>query len=228
LVQRQGGSAKKTAQTPLNDQIYQSLKWSLIIGEYAPGSVLSIRTLAAKMGTSAMPVREALTRLASERLLLSSANRSYRVAELEPKTVADQFFVRARLEGIATSLAVPNLTTRQIDQLEELARQMVLDIENDDNENYIVRNYNFHFSIYGAAGNDELFWTIERLWAQTGPFLAQVVRDQDMPDDWQVLHTEIAKAIRARDAKFAAQLIEKDISWGTLTFQGMDPTAPER
>lgn len=221
MVQRQGGGARKMAQTPLSDQIYQSLKWSLIIGEYEPGNDLSIRKLAAKLGTSAMPVREALTRLASERLLQSAANRSYRVAELDPKRVADQFFVRARLEGIATALAAPNLTTRQIDQLEELARQMVDDIKAGDNENYIVRNYNFHFSIYGAAENEELFWTIERLWAQTGPFLARVVRDEDMPDDWQVMHTEIAKAIRARDADFAAQLIEKDISWGVQTFQNM-------
>lgn len=222
MTQRPGSSAKKMAQTPLNDQIYQSLKWSLTIGEYAPGSILSIRKLAAKMGTSAMPVREALTRLASERLLISSANRSYRVAELEPKIVADQFFVRARLEGIATKLAVPNLTTRQIDQLEDLARQMVDDIQKDDNESYIVRNYSFHFSIYAAADNDELFWMIERLWAQTGPFLSQAVREEDMPDDWRILHTEIAKAIRARDADFAATLVEKDISWGTQTFQGMN------
>ena len=56
------------------------------------------------------------------------------MAELEPKRVGDQFFVRARLEGIATALAVPNLTNRQIDQLEELARLMVQDIENDENE----------------------------------------------------------------------------------------------
>ena len=60
---------KNVAATSLNDRIYQSVKWSLIIGEYFPGSVLSIRSLAKKMGTSTMPVREALTRLASERLL---------------------------------------------------------------------------------------------------------------------------------------------------------------
>ncbi len=225
MLQRQSGSIKRLAQTPLSDQIYQSLKWSLTIGEYAPGSELSIRTLAKKMGTSAMPVREALTRLSSERLLLSATNRSYRVADMEPQRVADQFFVRARLEGIATTLAVPNMTTAQIDQLEELANLMVTDIRKEDNESYIIRNYNFHFSIYEAAGNDELFWTIERLWAQTGPFLAHAVREQDMPMDWQTLHTGIAKAIRSRDANYAAQLIEKDISWSTQTFQNMDADA---
>ena len=210
--------SKDVAQASLNDRIYQSVKWSLIIGEYFPGSILSIRSLAKKMGTSTMPVREALTRLSSERLLQSSVKRSYKVAELDSKRVADQFFLRSRLEAIATELAVPNLTPSQIDELETLAHMMVQDIETDRNENYIVRNYNFHFSIYAASQNEELFWSIERLWAQTGPYLAQVVRSQDMPDEWQILHSDIAKAIRARNATKAAQLIEKDIGWGVTTF----------
>ncbi|MFT5811547.1 MAG: DNA-binding GntR family transcriptional regulator, partial [Rubritalea sp.] len=66
--------------------------------------------------------------------------------------------------------------------------------------------------------NEELFWSIERLWAQTGPYLAQVVRSQSMPDEWRVLHTEIALAIKARNADLASQLIEKDISWGEAIF----------
>jgi|TARA_B100001971_G_scaffold18082_1_gene14077 DNA-binding GntR family transcriptional regulator len=205
--------------TSLKDRIYQSVKWSLIIGEYFPGSVLSLRSLAKKMGTSTMPVREALTRLASERLLQSSVKRSYRVAELDPKRVADQFFVRARLEGIATELAVPNMTAREIDELEALSQMMEGDIESGNNENYIVRNYNFHFSIYAASQNEELFWSIERLWAQTGPYLAQVVRSQEMPKEWQLLHTQISRAIRGRSAGEAARLIEKDISWSISTFE---------
>jgi DNA-binding GntR family transcriptional regulator len=209
---------RNVSATSLNDRIYQSVKWSLIIGEYFPGSVLSIRSLAKKMGTSTMPVREALTRLSSERLLQSSVKRSYKVAELDPKRVADQFFVRQRLEGIATELAVPNLTTSEIDELETLAQMMERDVDTGSNENYIVRNYNFHFSIYAASRNEELFWSIERLWAQTGPYLAQVVRNQNMPEEWQVLHTQVAKAIRARNAAKAAKLIEKDISWGVSTF----------
>ena len=207
------------AGSPLSSRIYQSLKWSLIIGEYHPGSVLSIRSVAQKMDTSAMPVREALTRLASEKLLVSSAKRSYRVAELNPKVVADQFFVRASLEGIATKLAVPFMTKKQTVELASLANMMVKDIQQGNNENYIVRNYNFHFLIYESSRNDELFWSIERLWALTGPYLAQVVRSQLMPDDWQLLHIEIAKAIAVSNATKAARLIEKDISWGVSTFE---------
>jgi DNA-binding GntR family transcriptional regulator len=219
---------KNVTVTSLNDRIYQSVKWSLIIGEYFPGSVLSIRSLAKKMGTSTMPVREALTRLSSERLLQSSVKCSYKVAELDPKRVADQFFLRARLEGIATQLAVPNLTPGEIDELETLAQMMERDIDTGSNENYIVRNYNFHFSIYAASRNEELFWSIERLWAQTGPYLAQVVRSQNMPEEWQLLHTQVAKAIRARNAGKAAKLIEKDISWGVSTFAAFTEAEEQR
>jgi DNA-binding GntR family transcriptional regulator len=42
--------------------------------------------------------------------------------------------------------------------------------------------------------------------------------------DWQVLHIDIAKAIRSRNAALAAQLIEKDISWGVSTFEAFKNT----
>lgn len=213
------GATLNVSDPPMSDQIYQRLKWSLTIGEFSPGSLVSIRKLAARMGTSAMPVREALSRLASERLLLSAANRSYRVAELDAKRVSEQFFVRSRLEREATILATPRMTSRQVEQIVTLATQMANDIEVGDNENYIVRNCSFHFSIYAAAGNDELFWTIERLWALTGPFLAQMVRETEMGQDWRGLHIEIAEAIRARNAAHAAELIETDISWSTNTIK---------
>ena len=219
VVRKKSLGPLQLAGSPLSSRIYQSLKWSLIIGEYHPGSVLSIRSVAQKMDTSAMPVREALARLASEKLLVSSAKRSYRVAELNPKVVADQFFVRASLEGIATKLAVPFMTKKQTAELASLANMMVKDIRQGNNENYIVRNYNFHFLIYESSQNDELFWAIERLWALTGPYLAQAVRSQLMPDDWQLLHIEIAKAIANSNATKAARLIEKDISWGVSTFE---------
>ena len=214
--------AENENSTSLSEQIYQKLKWALIIGDHPPGKLLSIRSIAAELGTSTMPVREALNRLASERILQSSAKRSYRVNELDAKRVADQFFVRAQLEGIATSIAIPNLTVKEIKKLASLARKMMKDIQSKNHSGYILGNYQFHFCIYGACGNEELIWSIERLWAQTGPFLAHVVKDQVMPEDWKLLHVEIVAAIKDKDAEKAEQLIEKDISWSIQTFTNMN------
>jgi DNA-binding GntR family transcriptional regulator len=194
---------------PLNE-----LRWDLTVGNHRPGDKLSIRRLAKLLGTSAMPVREALKRLASERALEVFGNRSFAVPVLVPKRVSDLFFIRSSLEGSATELATGTLTLRQIDRLAELAR----DIDSADTAGYLTRNFNFHFTIYTAAGNADLVSIIEGLWAQTGPFLAAVVREVEMADDWRQLHGRIAEAIRVRDAAEARSLIEKDISWGIEYF----------
>ena len=209
---------------PLNEQVYQRLKWSLIVGDHAPHDAISIRSVASASGTSTMPVREALKRLVSERALTSSGNRSFRVNQLAPKRIADLFFVRSSLEGIATELATPLLTSGQIDRLEELAIQMDEFIDQEDFRHYLSRNYSFHFLIYAAAKNSELVSIIESLWAQTGPFLAAIVRQTGMTPDWRQMHSRIAGAIRVRDGAMARTLIEQDINWGTGVFGDLAAT----
>jgi DNA-binding GntR family transcriptional regulator len=203
----------------LNEQIYQQLRWGLIVGEYAPDDAMSIRRVASKLGTSMTPVREALKRLLSERAITSSGNRSFRVAVLQPKHIANLFFVRSRLEGIATELATPLLPASQVDRLEELAALMDQDVDEKDFRNYLSRNYSFHFTIYASSGNAELVSIIEALWARTGPFLAAGVRRIGMSMDWRRMHGKIAEAVRLRDSATARVLIEQDVSWGAEVFQ---------
>ena len=204
---------------PLNAQIYQKLRWALILGDYEPGDRMSIRSIATELESGLMPVREALHRLASERALSSASKRSFRVSELQPDQASDLFFVRARLEGVATELATPMMTQSQIKRLEELATLMDEDIEQENIREFLARNYTFHFSIYTAAGNDALVHVVENLWAQSGPFLAQGVRRHGMSQEWRLFHSKIAAAIRARDASLASSLIETDISWGVEEFR---------
>ncbi len=212
-MQRGGNPRSARSDMPLSDQIYQRLKWSLIVGEHGPDSALSIRTVAERMGTSMMPVREALKRLASERALIASANRSFRVPRLDPSRVSDLFFLRANLEGAATELATPRMTLAEIDQLEKLARRTNKDIESGVRGDYLANNYAFHFTIYAGAGNPELTSIIEGLWAQSGPYLADVVRVLETTEDWRLLHARIAEAIGARNARLARDLVEQDIGW---------------
>jgi len=207
---------------PLNEQVYQRLKWALMVGDYLPGNKLSIRTVAAEMNISMMPVREALKRLVSERALKSSANRSFQIERLAPKRVSDLFFLRACLEGIATELATPMLTGAQIDRLDELAVLSSEDVDEGNMDHYLVHNYNFHFTIYTAADNPELVSIIEGLWAQTGPYLRAGYDHRLSTLDWHEMHGPIAKAIRARDAAGARALMERDISWGTEVYNELD------
>jgi len=205
----------------LNDQIYQDLRWKLITGVYNPGDPISIRSVADEAGVSMMPVREALKRLESERALVASARRSFRVQALTARDVADLFFVRSHLEGLATERAVPKLTSAQIRRLGELAAQMNEYVEARDINAYLSNNYTFHFTIYLATGIAELCAIIENLWVQTGPSLANGLRQQQPDEEWKTTHREIVDAIAARDTGAARQLMEKDIRWGMSLYESL-------
>ncbi len=158
----------------MSERVYQQLKWPLIVGEFAPDAKLSIRKVAEAFGTSAMPVREALKRLATERALVSRANRSFRVPRLAPKRVSELFFLRANLEGLAAELAVASLTRQQFKKLNRLAQQTEKDVASGDRHDYLTNNYRFHFTIYNSAGNGKPISIIEGLWVQSGPYPADV------------------------------------------------------
>lgn len=208
-----------------SEQAYQDLKWRLIMGDVAPGAKISIRRQAEEMGLGAMPVREALKRLASEQALEASASRSFRVAELDPGRISNLLFVRSILEGAATELAVPRFTRPALARAEELAGEMDRDIDRGDIRAYLANNYSFHFLIYTAAANAELAGIIEGLWVRTGPFVAVVARASDKSGDWRETHLRIVDAIRTRDAGLARRLIEADISWGIRLYREIGDNA---
>ena len=66
--------------TTVQERVYQSLRLGLLRGEFLPGEQVSIRGLAEVLGTSAMPVREAVARLIAERAIEQTGPRTLRVA----------------------------------------------------------------------------------------------------------------------------------------------------
>jgi DNA-binding GntR family transcriptional regulator len=197
----------------LGDQIYQALRWSLIVGELEPGDAVSTRTVAAEHGVSAMPVREALKRLEAEKALTGAVKRAYRVTEMTPARAADLFQVQSTLEGAAAEIATPNLPQRQIDRLRDLTRQMDTAMADEDARSYLAANFSFHFIIYSGSGNSELTAIVEALYARTGPWLSRAIKRFARIEDWQNQHMQIADAIAARDGAEARRLVEADILW---------------
>ena len=68
--------------TTVQERVYQELRNALYQGRFMPGEVLTIRALAAALGTSPMPVREAIQRLVTENALTQLPNRTFQVAAL--------------------------------------------------------------------------------------------------------------------------------------------------
>lgn len=80
----------------------------------APGEVVTIRSLAATLGTSTMPVRDALKRPVAERVLEMLPNRSVRVPPMTLARMMELYDIRRPLEGLATERATARLSSRDL------------------------------------------------------------------------------------------------------------------
>src|SRR5688500_16434787 len=100
----------KLQRNTLNEEVYQQLKQALMTGRIAPGSTMTIRSLAASFGISPMPVREALRRLVAEHVLVLLPNRSVSLPIITRERFREITRIRTSLEGLAAEEATPLVT----------------------------------------------------------------------------------------------------------------------
>src|SRR5580698_2501335 len=93
----------RIARETVQERVYCALRDQLMRGGFEPGQKLKIAELAEAFGTSAMPVREALNRLAAERAIESLPNRSVRVPALTKSSLQDLMETRFAVEGLAVA-----------------------------------------------------------------------------------------------------------------------------
>lgn len=204
----------------LSDGIYGDLKSRLMLGHYLPGDRLSMRKLAVEFGTSAMPVREALKRLASERVIESAAARAFNVPDLDDGRASDLFMLRALLEGAAVEAAYPKLGPDTLNRLEALCDRMDAHLRLCDFTAYMIDNHRFHFLIYRTADNSDLVSMIEQLWMQTGPSLHRgLMRSGGIGTGWNADHKRLLTALRAGDAAALAGIMRADVEWGAELYR---------
>jgi DNA-binding GntR family transcriptional regulator len=135
--------------TGLGDQIRQVLIEGITSGRWAPGERIVERRIAAELGVSQAPVREALRNLEALRLIETLPNRGARVRDFTDEDLAEVFPVRAGLEETAADLAVHRLAGR-VDALEvHIAR---LAAATDPGE-VMRHSIAFHREIVEASGN---------------------------------------------------------------------------
>ncbi|TBW37345.1 GntR family transcriptional regulator [Siculibacillus lacustris] len=217
----------------LQERVYQSLRQALLSGHFKPGDILSIRKLAESLGTSAMPVREALKRLMAEKVLVQSPNRQIRVTPFDPRLHEEFVRIRMRLEGYAAERAALMRDPVVIPRLEVLNVEMIEAALASQSDAALEANQKFHFEIYRATGYPQLVDILENLWLRTGPFLATIgERPANLPKFFEngfQCHKRAIAAILARDGKAARHAIALDIRAGTLFLRkNYDPLRPSR
>jgi DNA-binding GntR family transcriptional regulator len=140
------------------------LQDSILSGELAPGSPLRLEELAARLGMSISPVREAVRRLESLGLAVHVPHRGARVSELALDDLRDTYEVRLVLEPLAVRRAAQRFTARDAE-----AARARLDEYADAHERADLRaareaHTGFHFTLYRASGSEWLLRLIRPAW----------------------------------------------------------------
>ena len=163
----------------LTDRAYAALKKALIIGEFPPGHVLVIRSVAEAYGISATPVREALQRLVAERMLQMQANRSIVVPYLSADRFTEICHIRCALEGTAAELAVSHTDRGHLLDLETIVEDIDRAIGGKEIQAYVQLNQKLHFALYERANSPLLLGMIKDFWCNVGPFFTRLFDDED-------------------------------------------------
>lgn len=197
----------------LNASVYAELRRRLVTGRMSPGHELSTRSIAAELGVSQTPVRDALSRLAAEGAVSIRSKRRVRVPPMTQERFDDLLNCRLLLEPDAAARALPFLTPAHIEKLRAADATIDLALASNDTESYMQANHDFHFTLYRAQTGATQTQLIETLWLRFGPFMRLVfgrVATAHINDS----HQAALRAIERGDAEALRAAIASDISDG--------------
>ena len=136
------------SRSTIADGVTDRLRVLILSGQIADGVPLRQDALAEDMGTSRIPVREALSRLESEGLVASFPHRGYVVTGLSRDEIRELFDLRALLEPELLRHAIPHLTPEDLATAETVVEEYNDAISSGDVSSWGELNRRFHMTLY--------------------------------------------------------------------------------
>ncbi|HEY8613851.1 MAG TPA: GntR family transcriptional regulator [Roseomonas sp.] len=197
--------------TSLEEQAYRRLRQALVEGVFTPGQKLSIRRIAAALGTSPMPARTALRRLSAEQAVDVLPSGTAIVPRLTRAAFAELGAIRAELEPLAVRLAAPMIDRATHAAMTQIVRAGRAAREANNAEEVLRADRQFLFTLYRAAAAPMLLGIIEALWLRRGPHFwdARWVIVGRVPAANR--HAEILDALRTKDGVRASAELKAEI-----------------
>lgn len=196
------------------ERAFQALQADITKGNIKPGSKISETELANHYGISRGPLREALQRLESRRLIERIPHVGTRVVSLNLKELLEIYQVREALEGLACRLAAENMSDDEIKQLAALLQKHAADAEIQANHAYFQKegDLDFHHQIVAGAKNDHLSKQIfSDMYHLLRLYRYQCSLSEGRPQRALKEHQAILEAISERDGDLAEMLMRKHI-----------------
>ncbi|HXS52273.1 MAG TPA: GntR family transcriptional regulator [Usitatibacter sp.] len=189
--------------------VLRELREDIVLCRLPPGAELREAELAERFGVSKSPVRDALSRLVHEGLVIVMPRQGYRVASISLRDVRDMFEYRAVLEAACLRAVVRNASDEQLRSLDRFRRFDEAAYE----DGFIGYNRDFHSRLAELCGNARLVGAVAAQMDQMDRVVTMSVTAMRRSDPARLVaqHGSIIDALQRRDARRAATLVERHI-----------------
>jgi DNA-binding GntR family transcriptional regulator len=201
IIRACGGTMDQSP-SRLSEQLLEAIEERIVTGEYPPGARLDEVELADTFGVSRTPIREALIRLGTIRMIEKMPRKGWAVTPASPRRLMEMFEFMAELEALCGSFAARRATPFQMQKL--LAAHEACRGVNDP-DTYYRLNEVFHQALYEASGNEFLVEQTLEMQRRARPYRRLQLRAPTRIADSFAEHEEIVASIQARDADLAAE-----------------------
>jgi len=199
---------------PLSDQVYASIKNAIITAQLESNHRLIEETIAADMGTSRTPVREALQKLEEDGFIFRLPDTGFAVKGVAEEEVEDILDLQSMLESYAGCLATWRITEDELNYLDDLIKRQEECVMNADTEMFIGLDGEFHDTLHRAAKHARLYDLVQGL--------------RDCMDRYRVIifrshaklylsikdHKEVVSLMKTKNARQIEKLIGKHMVRG--------------
>lgn len=175
------------------------LRTMIVRGELKAAEQIKQDALAEQLGTSRVPLREALKILEGEGLVSYQPHRGYFVAELSAADLVEVYRIRQLLEDEAVATAIPRLTDADIEALQRAMSDVEAAGKAGDIAEVTASNRRFHFLLIEKANLPRLSRLIRQLWDSTDAYRAVYFAEPGNLGQVEAEHRQILDAIRERD-----------------------------
>lgn len=199
------------AYLPLRDVVFNTLREAILKGELKPGERLMELQLAAKLGVSRTPIREAIRMLEQEGLAVTIPRKGAEVAKMTEKDMEDVLQVREALDMLAASIACELITEEALLELVQAMEDFEKSIETKEVKKIAEMDERFHDIIYQATGNPKLVNILNNLREQMYRYRVEYLKDESHYPLLLEEHREIVEAFGQKDKSKVSACMSKHV-----------------
>ena len=213
---RQTAAAAPAAAIPLRRQTVaaltlETLREKILRGDYPEDAPLRQDALAAELGVSRIPVREALRQLETEGLVTFNPHRGAVVSSLSLTEIKELFEIRSLIEGDLLRRAIPDMDAEDLERAEEILDHYEAALKRGDVAAWGALNWQFHSTLNAPAQQPLTMGIVQNLHNHSDRYLRMQLALTHGETRANVEHRAILKAVRKGDVQHACSLLTSHI-----------------